>query len=118
MQILPFGQRGGIKMLYDVRQRPQAVYLQGRVFVGFKGGASPSHSGKPNTSPRLISYDPASRSFSETLTLSRATGDHHHGPVVWADKEEHLHVLFGCHKTPGTHLVAKRPADMGRDLSD
>ncbi len=117
-EILPFGHGGGIKMLYDVRQRPQAVYLRGRVFIGFKGGASPNHSGKSKTSPMLISYDPSSRRFSETLTLGRKTSDHHHGPVVWADEEEYLHVLFGCHKTPGTHLVANRPADMGRDLSD
>lgn len=117
-EILPFGSGGGIKMLYDVRQRPQAVCLRDRVFIGFKAGASPSQSGKAKTSPMLISYDQSSRRFSEPLTLGRATGDHHHGPVIWADQEDHLHVLFGCHKTPGTHLVAKRPADMGREISD
>lgn len=116
--ILPFGNGGGIKMLYDARQRPQAVCLRGTVFIGFKAGASPSRSGKAKTSPMLISYDRSNRRFSEPLALGRATSDHHHGPVIWADQEEHLHVLFGCHKTPGTHLVAKRSADMGRDISD
>ena len=105
-------------MLYDVRQRPQAVCLRDRVFIGFKAGPSASQSGKAKTSPMLISYDRSSQRFSEPLTLGRATGDHHHGPVIWADQEEHLHVLFGCHKTPGTHLVAKRTADMGREISD
>ena len=105
-------------MLYDARQRPQAVYLRDRVFIGFKGGASPSDSGKAKTSPMLIAYDPSSRRFSETLTLGRKTSDHHDGPVVWADKEDYLHVLFGGHKNPGTHLMANRPADMGKDLSD
>lgn len=118
LDILPFGERGGIKMLYDARQRPQAVYLRGRVFIGFKGGASPNHSGKARTSPKLTSYDPSSRCFSETVTLGPKTRDHHHGPVIWADEEEYLHVLFGCHKTPGTHLVANRPADTGRGISD
>ena len=117
-EILPFGNGGGIKMLYDARQRPQAVCLRDTVFIGFKAGASLSRSGKAKTSPMLISYDRSSRRFSEPLTLGRATSDHHHGPVIWADQEEHLHALFGCHKTPGTHLVAKRSADMGSDISD
>jgi len=105
-------------MLYDARQRPQAVCLRDAVFIGFKAGASPSKSRKAKTSPMLISYDRSSRRFSEPLTLGRATSDHHHGPVIWADREEYLHVLYGCHKTPGTHLVARRSADMGRDISD
>ena len=117
VEILPFGEGGGIKMLYDVRQRPQAVYLKGRVFIAYKGGGSASNSGKPKTSPMLISYDPRSRRFSEALTLGRKTSDHHHGPIIWADEDEYLHVLFGCHKTPGTHLIANRPAAMGRDMS-
>ena len=117
MEILPFGERGGIKMLYDVRQRPQAVYLKGTVFIAFKGGGPVGHSAKPKTSPMLISYDPRSRSFSETLTVGPKTTDHHHGPVIWADEDEYLHVLFGCHKTPGTHLISNRPAEKGRDMS-
>ena len=117
LEILPFGKGGGIKMLYDVRQRPQAVHLRGRVFIGFKGDGTLSQTGKQKTSPMLISYDPRRRRFSEALTLGRKTSDHHHGPIIWADEKEFLHVLFGCHKTPGVHLIAKRPADMGRDLS-
>lgn len=117
VEILPFGERGGIKMLYDARQRPQAVYLEGRVFIAFKGGGPASQSAKPRTSPMLISYDPRSRRFSETLTVGPKTTDHHHGPVIWADEDEYLHVLFGCHKTPGTHLISNRPAEMGRDMS-
>ena len=117
VEILPFGERGGIKMLYDARQRPQAVYLNGKVFIAFKGGGSVNDSGKPKTSPMLLSYDPLRRRFSEAMTMGRKTGDHHHCPIIWADEEEHLHVLFGCHKTPGTHLVSNRPAEAGRDLS-
>ena len=116
VEILPFGEGGGIKMLYDARQRPQAVYLQGKVFIAFKGGGSAGDSAKPKTSPMLISYDPQSRRFSEALTLGRKTSDHHHGPIIWADEEDYLHILFGCHKTPGTHLLAKRPAEMGREM--
>ena len=117
MEILPFGERGGIKMLYDVRQRPQAVYLKGTVFIAFKGGGPASHSARPRTSPMLIRFDPRSRRFSETLTVGPRTSDHHDGPIIWADEEEYLHVLSGCHKTPGTHLISNRPAEMGRDMS-
>ena len=56
------------------------------------------------------------RTFSDVVTLGRSSSDHHKGPVIWADRDERLHVLYGCHRTPGTHLVSRQPGTIGRDL--
>ncbi len=117
----PFGFGGAKKMLYDVRQRPQAVYLNDKVFIGFKGGGTVgnvSKSGLARTLVMLISYDPRSRKFSKPLTLGKPGSDHHYCPVVWADETDHLHVLHDCHNSPGTHLVAKHSGSMGETESD
>lgn len=114
---MAFGFGGAKKMLYDNRQRPQAVYLNGTVYIGFKGNGV---AGKklPRTLTQLISYDTKSREFSKPITFGKATSDHHFCPIVWADSDDHIHILHGCHRTPGDHIVSKRPGDMGKDLSD
>lgn len=119
-EAVAFGQGGSKKMLYDNRQRPQAVYLNGKVFIGFKGGGTEAGKGTnvAKTLTQLISYDPSSRQFSKPVMLGKATRDHHFCPIVWADYAGHLHVLHGCHMTPGTHLISKRPGEMGKDESD
>ena len=66
----------------------------------------------------LIRYDPRSRQFSKPVAFGKPSSDHHHCPIVWADEADHLHVLYGCHKTPGTHLIAKRPDEMSNNESD
>jgi len=63
-----------------------------------------------------VTYDPQTQSFSDVVTLGDSSSDHHKGPVIWADKDDHLHVLFGCHRTPGTHLFSRQPGTIGRDL--
>lgn len=118
---MPFGFGGAKKMLYDVRQRPQAVYLNDKVYIGFKGGGvagDTSRSGSARTRTMLLSYDPRSRQFSEPVTFGKAGSDHHFCPIVWADETDHLHLLHGCHRTPGIHLIAKRPGEMGKNESD
>ncbi len=30
----------------------------------------------------------------------------------------YLHVLYGCHSSPGTHLVSRKPASIGSSLDD
>jgi len=111
-----FGQGGQIKMLYDRRQRPQAVYLDGKVHIVFNAGGEIGAKPKAPTKPMAITYDPATRRFSEVVTLGPASRDHHYGPVIWADETGYLHVLFGCHRTPGTHLISKRPGSIGTGL--
>jgi len=111
-----FGHGGQIKMLYDRRQRPQAVYLNGKVHIVFNGGGQIGAKPKAPTRPMAVTYDPAGRQFSEVVTLGPKDKDHHYGPVIWADADDHLHILFGCHRTPGTHLISKQPSSIGTGL--
>jgi hypothetical protein len=96
-----FGFGGSKKMLYDVRQRPQAIYFKGKVFIGYKGGGSkPADGGRESVAPTyamLLSYDPLSREFSKPIKFGDMTDDHHDCPVIWADKDDHLHFLYKCH---------------------
>jgi len=103
-------------MLYDRRQRPQSVYLNNKVHIVFNAGGQLGASPKAPTRPMVITYDPALRGFSEIVTLGPASRDHHYGPVIWADEADYLHVLFGCHRTPGTHLISKQPGRIGTRL--
>lgn len=118
---MPFGFGGAKKMTYDVRQRPQAIYFNGKVFIGYKGGGTAANTAKGNVAPThamLISYDPQNRTFSDPMRIGKPSSDHHDCPVLWMDKDDHLHFLYHCHNEPGTHLVAKHPGDMGETESD
>ncbi|MHC4568420.1 MAG: BNR-4 repeat-containing protein [Planctomycetota bacterium] len=111
-----FGQGGQIKMLYDRRQRPQAVCLDDKVHIVFNAGGQIGARPKALTKPMAITYDITTRQFSEVVTLGPASRDHHYGPVIWADEDGYLHVLFGCHRTPGTHLISKQPGSIGSSI--
>jgi len=117
-QTLVFGDGGQIKMLYDRRQRPQSVYLNGKVHIVFNAGADNEAKGKSKTKPMIVTYNPETRKFSDVVTLGPAKSDHHFCPVIWADTNEKLHILYGCHKTPGTHLISKKAGHIGTDLKD
>ena len=71
-----FGEGGQIKMLYDSRQRPQAVYLNDKLHIVFNGGGILGNKPKPKSKPMAVSYDPLSRTFSEIVTLGKASSDH------------------------------------------
>jgi hypothetical protein len=116
--IMAFGEGGQIKMLYDRRQRPQSICLNNKVHIVFNAGRQIGDSSKYRTKPMAITYDPENREFSEVVTLGPAKRDHHYGPVIWADEDDHLHVLYGCHRTPGTHLISKRPNSIASSLDD
>ncbi len=113
-----FGEGGQKKMLYDRRQRPQAVFLDDKVHIVFNGGGKRDSGPKSRTSPMAITYDPATRSFSDVVTLEESSKDHHYGPVIWADEADYLHVLSRCHRTPGTHLISKKPGSIGTGGGD
>ena len=117
-EVFPFGERGQIKMLYDRRQRPQSLFLKDKLYLVFNAGAEVGAAKQAPTKPMITIFDPASKSFSNIVTLGPGSKDHHDGPVVWADQKDHLHVLYGCHRNPGTHLVSKRPAQIGSGLED
>ena len=107
---LKFAEGGKFKMLYDARQRPQAVLLCGRVFIVFNGDAKGSSNEKGRAYPMLTSYDMSSREFTVPVRLAKgSSSDHHDSPIIWADRANHLHVLYGCHKTPGVHLISQSP---------
>ena len=109
-EIIPFAKKGKFKMLYDARQRPQSVLIKGNLFVVYNGDASTTKDDKGKAYPMLVSYDSDKRVFSEPVRLSETSeSDHHYSPIIWADENDHLHVLYGCHRTPGTYLVSKRP---------
>lgn len=118
---LSFADTGQFKMLYDRRQRSQALYIDGKVQIVFNAGGTPGSSAQSaRTKPMVVTYDPTTRKFSEIVLLTSGTGssDHHKGPVIWADSDGYLHVLYGCHKTPGTHIISKQPGSIGTSLDD
>ena len=111
---MAFAHGGKFKMLYDCRQRPQSVLLKDKLYIVYNGDAKPTDNDKGSAYPLLITYDPQARSFSRPVRLGQlSSSDHHYSPIIWADEEDYLHVLFGCHKTPGTHLISERPVKIG-----
>ncbi len=111
-QPVPFATNGTLKMLYDLRMNPQALEHNNRIYIVWRG---------ENGFPYITTYDLRSRFFSKPLPLPfpsnyatkrKIKRDQHFSPVVWADKNDHLHVLFGCHRTPGIHLASKNPEDI------
>ena len=111
--ILEFGSHGKRNMLYDARQRPQSVLLHGRLYIVYSGDASATKNGKGNAYPMFISYDPQSLKFSKPVRVGPKSTDHHYSPIIWADESDYLHVLHGCHRTPGVHLVSSKPVAAG-----
>ena len=79
---MEFGQGGQIKMLYDRRQHPQAVYLNDKLHIVFNAGGQAGAEPKARTYPMAITYDPLTRQFSEAVTLGPAKSDRHYCPVI------------------------------------
>ncbi len=114
-EAVPFAENGGLKMLYDNRMYPQAVELEGKLYIVWRGSEG---------FPYAKTYDLRTREFSEPVMLlmgledtvdhDRYRSDHHFAPVIWKDHKEFLHVLFGCHRTKGIHMVSQNPRDISR----
>lgn len=111
-QSVPFATNGTLKMMYDRRMNPQALERNEDVYIVWRGNGG---------YPYITSYDLKSRKFSKPYQLpcepnssldQKIKKDHHYSPVIWADRKGHLHVLFGCHRTPGIHLVSRKPEDI------
>ena len=114
-----FANAGQYKMLYDARQRPPAVYLDGKVHIVWNGNCTPN-SGEVPSEPMAITYNPVSREFSDIVALAPGddSKDHHKAPVIWPDSNDYLHVLYECHSSSGTHLIADNPGTIGTSDSD
>jgi hypothetical protein len=104
---VPFGETGKFNMLYDVRQRPQAILLNELVYIVYFGDAEPSKNGNGAERPMFITYNPATRTFSDSVKLCERSKDHHDMPIIRADERDHLHVLYGCHRDSGTYLISE-----------
>lgn len=114
--LIPFGEGGQVKMLYDRRQRPQAVFINNKVFIVYNGGAAKNDD---KTYPFAISYNPETALFSKPVRLGeKGSKDHHYCPVIWTDNTNFLHVLYGNHSTAGTHLISKEKANIGKSATD
>ena len=112
-KILSFGVNGKRNMLYDARQRPQSVLLHGRVYIVYNADATPTKNKKGKAYRMLITYDPKTRKFTEPVRIGPQSSDHHDSPIIWADESDYLHVLYGCHRSPGTHLISAKPIIAG-----
>ena len=112
-RILTFGVNGKRNMLYDARQRPQSVLLHGRLYIVYNADATPTKNNKGKAYPMLITYAPETRQFTEPVRIGPQHTDHHYSPIIWADESDYLHVLHGCHRTPGTHLISSEPVVAG-----
>lgn len=119
LTIVPFGEGGQLKMIYDRRQRPQAIYMNDKVYMVYNAGAH-LFEGKGNkTVPFAISYDPATGELGKEIQLGfEPDNDQHYCPIIWSDKNGKLHILYGCHRTPGTHLVSNEIGQLGESLED
>lgn len=112
---MSFGEGGQIKMLYDRRSRPQSLFLNGKIYLVFNGGAE---KGSQNTEPKILTYDPIAKEFSEEVTLGPAKKDQHYCPIIWTDNYKFLHILYGCHSSSGTHLISNKTGAIGTSLND
>ena len=93
--VVPFGSGGQLKMIYDRRQRPQAVYINDKVYIVYNGGAPMNAQVREKTYPFVISFDPETKSFSSPLQLdTKGSRDQHYCPIIWADNDDYLHILF------------------------
>ncbi len=106
-----FAENGGLKMLYDNRQYPQAVAHGDTVYIVWRGR---------DGLPYLRTYDLTSREFGEARSMlkdvdpqafvikaAKYRKDHHFAPVIWLDGRGHLRSMFGCHNTAGVHVVSR-----------
>lgn len=119
VELFAFGAGGQQNMSYDRRQRPQAVLIGNIVYIVYNGGAPAGTTQRERTLPHAITYNLETKSFSPSIQLpGKPSKDHHDGPIIWADVNNYLHVLSGCHTTPGTHVVCKKPASIGSSTED
>ncbi len=117
--VFPFGSGGQVKMIYDRRHHPQAVFMNNKVYMVYNGGASMNDADKEKTYPFVISFDPETELLSSPVKLgTKGSGDHHYTPIIWADNNDYLHVLSGNHSSAGTHLISKKSAEIGKSAAD
>ena len=114
--LVPFGDGGTKKMMYDRRQRPQALLMDDVIHLVYNGGASPGATKLEPTMPFYTTYNLRTSEFAEPVQLPGvASIDHHFGPIIWADNDDLIHVISGCHRTPGTHVIRNYHESSGNE---
>ncbi len=104
---VPFAENGGLKMLYDNRQYPQAVAHGDTVHIVWRAD---------DGMPFYRTYNRKARAFgSQGVNLLRDVGDladrrrfrrdHHFAPAVWWHEKNGVSMLCGCHNTPGWQVI-------------
>ncbi len=112
-----FADNGYFNMLYDRRQRPASVSIGDKVHIVINGNVH-EVDGKVRVSPCIITYDTKTKTFSDIVELDVQKTDHHYAPVIFSDNNDYLHVLYGCHKEQGTHIISKQPNSIGTSKDD
>lgn len=109
-KVISVGSGGGLKMFYDNRMYPQAVAIGSSVHIVWRGQDGLPYLATYHLDDRTVSKPKMLLDGSlDTIKPRKYRRDHHYAPVIWSDQEDYLHVLFGCHKSAGIHLVSKRP---------
>ncbi|MCF8380399.1 MAG: BNR-4 repeat-containing protein [Bacteroidales bacterium] len=116
-KIFPFGNNGQLNTTYDARQRPNCVLVDGTLFLVYNGDGK-GEVDNLKIKPLAVSFDLATETFSDVVTLGSESSDHHNSPVIWVDMEENLHVFHGWHHDLGIHLVSKDPLNIGNSIDD
>jgi hypothetical protein len=101
----PFARHGAEKTIFDARMQPQALYHEGAVTVAYQANPEglPGH-------PHITVYDASRGAWTRPHRLGFVhEADHHLAPIVWLDAAGLRHVLYGCHRSPGVHLVQAAP---------
>ena len=106
---MPFDSGGQVKMLYDCRQRPRSVYLNGKVYVVSNAGGKAGAPAKSPTKPMAITHDLKSRALSKTKTApnddtAKQLGNRAPAPEPPANKAtpEQRSTTFDLRGTPTT----------------
>ena len=113
-----FGKGGNLKMLYDRRQRPQALKYQDSLFIVFNGNASNLRE-KPKTYPMIASFNIKTKKYgSEFIIDTILSSDHHHCPIFWIGNTNKFNVIYGAHNSSGYHLTSKNVKSIGNSYLD
>ena len=101
-----FAEYGTEKMIFDVRQGPQAICHDDIIYVVYQANQH-----EQIAHPHIAAYDRSTRRWSDPKQIGENVQryDHHYAPIIWVDNNQYLHVLYGCHVSPGTHLVSRHP---------
>ena len=92
--VYSFGEGGNLKMLYDRRQRPQALKEGNEIYLVYNGKKVNSDE-KPKTMPIITSFNLKTKTFGNSYSLGSPSSDHHYCPIIWADKEK-IKCFFWC----------------------